>query len=42
MGSEIGLPPLERYVEIGIGTDMDSLMGSEILLEDGKVIAFRG
>ncbi|MEE1231246.1 MAG: YlqD family protein [Phascolarctobacterium sp.] len=41
MGAEIGHGTLERTVEITIGTDLEALMGAEILTEDGKVIAFR-
>lgn len=41
MGAEIGHGTLERTVEINIGTDIDALMGAEILTEDGKIIAFR-
>ncbi len=41
LGAEIGHGTLERTVEITIGTDLDALMGAEILTEDGKVIAFR-
>lgn len=41
IGSEIGHGSLERTVEIKIGTDLDALMGAEILTEDGKIIAFR-
>lgn len=41
MGAEIGHGTLERTVEIAIGTDLDALMGAEILTEDGKIIAFR-
>lgn len=42
IGAEIGHGTLERSVEIEIGTDLEALMGAEILTEDGKVIAFRG
>lgn len=41
MGAEIGHGTLERTVEITVGTNLDALMGAEILTEDGKVIAFR-
>ncbi len=41
LGAEIGHGTLERTVEITVGTDLDALMGAEILTEDGKVIAFR-
>ena len=41
IGAEIGHGTFERTVEITIGTNLDALMGAEILTEDGKVIAFR-
>ncbi len=41
LGAEIGHGTLERTVEIMVGTNLDALMGAEILTEDGKVIAFR-
>lgn len=41
LGAEIGHGTLERTVEITVGTDIDALMGAEILTEDGKIIAFR-
>lgn len=41
MGAEIGHGTLERTVEITVGTNLEALMGAEILTEDGKVIAFR-
>ena len=41
MGDEIGDGTLERHVEINIDTDLEALMGAEILTENGKVIAFR-
>ena len=41
LGAEIGHGTLERTVEIAIGTDIDALMGAEILTEDGKIIDFR-
>ena len=42
IGAEIGHGTLERSVEVTIGTDLEALMGAEILTEDGKIIAFRG
>ena len=36
MGAEIGHGTLERTVEITIGTDLEALMGAEILTEDGR------
>lgn len=41
IGSEIGHGTLERTVEVGIGTNLEALMGAEILTEDGVIIAFR-
>ena len=41
IGAEIGHGTLERTVEITIGTNIDALMGAEIVTEYGKVIAFR-
>ena len=41
IGAEIGHGTLERTVEITIGTNIDALMGAEIVTEDCKVIAFR-
>mgnify|MGYP003422978975 FL=1 len=41
IGAEIGHGTLERTVEITIGTNIDALMGAEIVTEGGKVIAFR-
>ncbi|MCD8175485.1 MAG: YlqD family protein [Phascolarctobacterium sp.] len=41
IGAEIGHGTLGRTVEVTIGSDIEALMGAEILTEDGKVIAFR-
>lgn len=41
LGSEIVQGTLERIVEVKIGDDLPKLMNTEILLEDGKVLAFR-
>ena len=41
LGAEIGHGTLERMVEVKVGTELDALMGAEILTEDGKIIAFR-
>ena len=41
LGAEIGHGTLERTVEVKVGTNLDALMGAEILTEDGKIIAFR-
>lgn len=40
-GSEVVQGQLERIVEIKVGDDMQSIMNAEILLENGKVVAFR-
>ncbi len=40
-GSEVVQGQLERIVEIKVGDDMQSIMNAEILLEDGKIVAFR-
>ncbi|HIU63510.1 MAG TPA: YlqD family protein [Candidatus Avacidaminococcus intestinavium] len=40
-GAEIGHGQLERTVELEIGTDLDKLLGAEIVTEDGKIVAFR-
>ena len=40
-GSEIVQGQLERIVEVNVGDDMQSVMNAEILLENGKVVAFR-
>lgn len=41
LGSEISQGTMEQTITIKVGDDLDSLMGSEILLEDGKIVAFR-
>ena len=41
IGSEIGHGQIERSVEISIGSNLEEIMGAEIVVEDGKVIAFR-
>ena len=41
LGSEIGHGKLERTVELSIGTNLDALMGADIVVEDGKIISFR-
>ncbi len=41
IGSEVGHGTLELSVEITVGSDLESLMGAEIVVEDGKVIGFR-
>ena len=41
IGSEIRQGQLEQTVMVKIGDDLNQLMGTEILLEDGKITAFR-
>lgn len=41
IGSEIGHGQIERSVEVEIGSDLEELMGAEIVVEDGKIVAFR-
>ena len=41
LGSEIVRGQLERVVDVKVGDDLNKIMGAEILLEDGKVLAFR-
>jgi len=41
LGSEIGHGQIERTVEVEIGSDLEEIMGAEIVIEDGKIIAFR-
>lgn len=40
-GAEIVQGTLERIVEVSVGDDLHKIMNTEILLEDGKIIAFR-
>lgn len=41
IGAEIVQGTMERQITVSVGDDLHQLMGAEILLEDGKVIAFR-
>lgn len=41
LGAEITQGTLERTVSVGIGDDLHKILGEEILIEDGIVIAFR-
>lgn len=41
LGAEIVQGTLERIVEVSIGDDLTKVMNTEILLENGKVMAFR-
>jgi len=42
LGTEVPMQPMERMVEIKVGDDLESLLQAEIVVEDGKIIAFRG
>ena len=41
IGAEVVQGTIERMVTVGVGDDLQKLMRAEILLEDGKIIAFR-
>lgn len=41
LGAELPRGPVNRLVTLHIGDDMNAVRGGEILVEDGKVIAFR-
>lgn len=41
IGAEINRAPMNRLVTLHIGDDMNALVGSEIVVEDGKIVAFR-
>lgn len=41
IGAEIVQGTLERIVEVSIGDDLNKVINTEILLENGKVISFR-
>lgn len=41
VGAEITQGTMEQVVTVSIGDDLHKIMGTEILLEDGKIIAFR-
>lgn len=41
LGAEIMRGNMERVYELKVGDVLDEIIGAEILLEDGKVIAFR-
>jgi len=41
IGSEIVQGNLERIVSVSIGDDLHKIMSTEILIENGKIIAFR-
>ncbi|CVK17690.1 MULTISPECIES: YlqD family protein [Sporomusa] len=41
IGAEVVQGTMDRVVTVSIGDDLHKLMATEILLEDGKIIAFR-
>lgn len=41
LGTEIPQGILEQTITVKMGDNLDALMGAEILLEDGKIVAFR-
>ena len=41
LGAEITRPTMNRVVTLHIGDDMNQVLASEILVEDGKIVAFR-
>ena len=41
IGTEVPQGTLEQQITVKVGDDLNAMMGAEILLEDGKIIAFR-
>ena len=41
IGSEISAGSMEQTITVKVGDDLDAMLSAEILLEDGKIIAFR-
>ena len=41
IGTEVPQGNLEQQITVNVGDDLNAMMGAEILLEDGKIIAFR-
>ncbi|HMM21432.1 MAG TPA: YlqD family protein [Selenomonadales bacterium] len=41
IGSEVVQGNMERFITVSVGDDLHKMMNAEILLEDGKIIAFR-
>ncbi len=41
IGAEIVQGTIDRMVTVAIGDNLHTIMGTEILLEDGKIMAFR-
>ena len=40
IGTEVPQGNLEQQITVKVGDDLNAMMGAEILLEDGKIIAF--
>lgn len=41
IGSEVVQGTMERFVEVGVGDDLQALMVTEVLVEEGKIVAIR-
>lgn len=41
LGAEVAHGTMERMITVSVGDDLQKIMNAEILLEDGKIIAFR-
>lgn len=41
IGTEVPQGNLEQQITVKVGDDLNAMMGAEILLENGKIIAFR-
>ena len=41
IGTEVPQGNLEQQITVKVGDDLNAMMGAKILLEDGKIIAFR-
>jgi Protein of unknown function (DUF2869). len=41
LGAEIVQGTLDRIIDVSVGDNLQEIMAAEILLEDGKIIAFR-
>jgi len=41
IGSEVTQGNIERLITVSVGDDLHKMLNAEILLEDGKIIAFR-
>lgn len=41
IGAELPRGPINRLVTVHVGDDLNDIRGGEILVEDGKIVAFR-